>query len=134
MTKKFFSLTLLIFSLSVITIGVKSQSLTFCESVDANGNPVSSSSLFYIGSGGGYLDMLVNINYDLNCYSVRYEIYKVSSNGSESYSTTITQSSKPDWRWFYKEVTFYDEGKYNVYVYDCNDYLLTSGSVRIQFR
>ena len=128
LTASFFALTLFIFSK-----GLFSQTLTFCESVDNNGNPNSPSAVFNIGSNGGYLDMLVSIPYDLNCKSVRYEVYKLDSYGSEIYSTTIYQDTQRDWRWFWKEITFYDSGKYHIYVYDSNDYLLTSGSVQIQF-
>ena len=65
--------------------------------------------------------------------TVKYEVYKVV-NGSDVYQYTITQDTQLDWRWFWYKITFYDEGKYNIYLYDCNDYLLTSGSVRIQYK
>jgi len=120
--------------LFVVTNNLKAQTLYFCESVSSDGYPVTESSTFTIGSGGGYLDMLVKLPYELNCRSVRYEIYKVDSYGSETYNTTISQDTERNWVWFYKQVTFYDSGKYNVYVYDCSDALLTSGTVRIQFQ
>ncbi len=134
MLKKFFAFSLFALTLFVLTNSLKSQTLYFCESVTSDGYPVTESSVFTIGSSGGYFDFLVKLPYDLNCRSVRYEIYKVDSYGSETYSTTINQDTERNWVWFYKQVTFYDSGKYNVYVYDCNDALLTSGSVRIQFR
>jgi len=88
-----------------------------------------------LGTGsGGYLYFLVRLPYAISCRSVRYEIYKVDRYGYESYSNTIYQDTERDWTWFWKEVTFYDDSKYNVYVYDCYDYLLTSGSLRIQYR
>jgi len=134
MINKSINILFIVFTLFVFSKGLFAQSLTFCESVDNNGNPNSPSTVFDIGNNGGYLDMLVNIPFDLNCRSVRYEVYRVDSYGSEVYNTTIYQDTQRDWRWFWKEITFYDAGKYNVYVYDSNDYLLTSGSVQIQFR
>jgi len=106
-----------------------SQSMSFCESVSGSGNCNGSSSVFTISSSGGYLDVLVNIPYNLNCRSVRYEVYR---NGD--YDNTIYQDAKNDWQWFYKEITFYKSGTYAIYCYDCSDYLLASGSVTIQFR
>ena len=134
MLKKFFAFSFFALMLFVVTNNLKAQTLTFCESVSSDGYPVTESSTFTIGSGGGYLDMLVKLPYELNCRSVRYEIYKVDSYGSETYNTTISQDTERNWVWFYKQVTFYDSGKYNVYVYDCSDALLTSGTVRIQFQ
>ena len=42
--------------------------------------------------------------------------------------------TEKNWVWFWKKVTFYDSGNFTVYAYDCFDYNLTSGSVRINFR
>ncbi len=129
LTVSFFVLTL--FALSGIT---KGQTLYFCESVDNDGYPVTESTVFNISSSGSYFDFLVRLPYAVNCRSVRYEIYKVDRAGNESYDNTIYQDTEKDWTWFYKQVTFYDAAKYNIYVYDCYDYLLTSGSVRTQYR
>jgi hypothetical protein len=78
--------------------------------------------------------VIFRLPYSINCREVRYEIYKVGRSGRETYDNTIYQDTERDWSWFWKKVTFYDVGKYNVYVYDCYDYLLTSGSVRTQYR
>ena len=94
MTKKILTVLFIALTFFIFSENVFAQSLTFCEQVDKNGNPVSPSSVFNIGSSGGYLDMLVNIPFDLNCMS----------------------------------------GNYNIYVYDSNNSLLTSGSVQIQFK
>jgi hypothetical protein len=133
MLKKIFAFSFFALMLFAVSNNLKAQTLYFCESVTSDGYPQTESTVFNIGSGGGYLDILVKLPYELNCRSVRYEIYKVDSYGSETYNTTISQDTERNWIWFYKQVTFYDSGKYNVYVYDCNDALLTSGSVKIQF-
>jgi hypothetical protein len=134
MIKKLSTFSFLLFTLLLLSINAKAQNIYFCEDVDRDGYPITESAVFNISSGGGYLDVLVRLPYTVNCSSVRYEIYKEDSYGHENYSTTITQDTQRDWVWFYKQITFYDSGRYNVYVYDCSDYMLTSGSVRIQFR
>lgn len=134
MIKKLSTFSFLLFTLLLLSINAKAQNIYFCEDVDRDGYPITESSVFNISSGGGYFDVLVRLPYTVNCSSVRYEIYKEDSYGHENYSTTIYQDTQRDWVWFYKQITFYDSGRYNVYVYDCSDYLLTSGSVRIQFR
>ena len=101
----------------------------FCEDVDKDGYPISESSVFNIGSGGGYLDVLVRLPYEVACRSVRYELYL---NGK--YNTTIYQDTERNWVWFYKKITFYDSGTWDIDVYDCYDQRLVSGSVRIKFR
>jgi hypothetical protein len=128
-----------LFIFAVITLlslagEAKSQTFYFCEGVDSDGYPITESSVFNISRSGGYLYFLTRLPYDLNCRSVRYEIYKVDSYGYENYYDTKYQDTQRDWRWFWLKYTFYDSGKFNVYVYDCGDYLLTSGSVRIQYR
>jgi hypothetical protein len=134
MLKKLLTISFTALILLILSGNLKAQTLYFCEDVDKDGYPITESSVFNIGSGGGYFYFLVRLPYTINCRSVRYEIYKVDRNGYENYDNTIYQDTERDWVWFYKQVTFYDNGKYNVYVYDCYDYMLTSGTVRIQFR
>lgn len=121
-------------ALFVLSSSALSQTLYFCEGVDDDGYPINESSTFNIGSGGGYLYFLVRLPYEVDCYSIRYEIYKVDRRGKESYDNTIYQDTEKDWVWFWKEITFYDSGNYNVYVYDCYDYLLASNTIKINFR
>lgn len=134
MLKKLLAVSFVALTLFVISGSTKAQTLYFCEDVDRDGYPVTESSVFNISSSGSYFYFLVRLPYALNCRSVRYEIYRVDRGGNESYENTVYQDTERDWTWFYKQVTFYDASKYNVYVYDCNDYLLTSGSVRTQYR
>ncbi|RPI18527.1 MAG: hypothetical protein EHM58_04950 [Ignavibacteriae bacterium] len=134
MLKKLLTIGFIAFTLVILSGEVTSQTLYFCESVDRDGYPITESSVFNISRSGGYFTFLVRLPYAIKCNSVRYEIYKEDSRGNEVYNTTIYQDTERDWVWFYKEVTFYDPGRYNVYVYDCYDYLLTSSSVKIQYR
>lgn len=110
-----------------------SQSLYFCEDVSQSGDAVSSSSVFNIGKNGGYFKFLVKIPYRIGTSSVSYEIYKVDSDGYESYDNTIIQDVEPSWTWFYKEVTFYRAGRFNVYVYDGDKNFIVSETVSVQY-
>lgn len=132
--KKLLTLILFVAAMLVFTCTLKAQTMYFAEGVDNSGYPQGESSVFNIGSGGGWLYFLTRIPYDLNCKSVRYEIYRRDSYGTQKYYDTQYQNTERDWRWFYLKYTFYDSGNFDVYVYDCYDYLVTSGSVKIQFR
>jgi len=111
-----------------------SQSLQFCESVSNDGYPVSESSVFTISEKGGFLKFLVKLPYTIGTNKVTYEIYKIDSDGYENYDNTIYQDVEGSWTWFWKEVTFYQAGRYNIYVYDGDKNFLTSEIVRIQYQ
>ena len=132
--KKALLFVLLLAASFTLSQSVKAQTMYFCESVSNDGYPNGESSVFNIPSAGGYLNVLVRLPYSVDVTSVRYEIYKVDRNGNESYDNTIYQDTQRDWVWFWKQVTFYDPGTYNIYLYDPSNYLLTSGSVKIQYR
>ena len=108
------------------------QSLYFCEDVDSNGYPENSSTVFTIPSAGGYFYFLVRMGDKARTTHIEYDIYEVNRYGEEKYNTTVSQDIEYDWTYFYKQVTFYDAGKYKVYVYDNEDYLLTSGTVEVE--
>jgi hypothetical protein len=127
--KKILSLAVLALVFFAISNSANAQSIYFCESVSGDGYPITESSVFNISRDGGYLSVLVRLPYEVACRSVRFEIYR---NGE--YDNTIYMDTEKNWVWFYKEITFYKAGNFSVYVYDCFDYLLTSGSVKIQFR
>jgi hypothetical protein len=129
MFKKFFALTIIALAVLALSGSAKSQTMYFCEGVTSDGYPTGEASTFNIGSGGGYLDVLTRLPYSLNCSSVRYEIYR---NGE--YDNTIYQDTQTNWDWFYKQITFYKSGSYTIYLIDCYDITLASGTVRIQFR
>ncbi len=109
------------------------QTLYFCEGVDEDGYPESDSRTFTIPEDGGYLYFLVRMPDECDTYSIDYVIYKVGSDDEETYDNTISQDTEPDWTYFWKEVNFYDSGRYKVYVYNDADELLASGSVKIKF-
>jgi hypothetical protein len=112
-----------------------SQTLYFCEGVDDDGYAINDATTFNIPDDGGYLYFLVRLGRDreINCDEVLFDIYKVDSRGKETFDNTIYQDVEPDWNWFWKQVTFYDNGTYKVYVYDEDWKFLTSGTVKIKY-
>ncbi|MEJ5262701.1 MAG: hypothetical protein WHT45_08465 [Ignavibacterium sp.] len=124
---KFF-FVLLVLALSTLIETTYSQSIYFCEGVDDDGEPINESSVFTIPNNGGYLYVLIQLPYAVNCRKVDLVIYR---NGA--YDNTIRIDTQKNWTWFWEKVTFYDDGDYDVYVYDCNNYLLTDGSLEIEF-
>lgn len=114
---------------------VNAQTLYFCEGVDNSGYPITESSTFRIPRSGGYFYFLVRLPYEVGCTSVSYDIYNVYSDYSENYNTTIYQSDmSTSWTWFWKKVTFYEPGDYNVYVRDCYGSTLASAYLTVKFK
>ena len=107
---------------------LNAQSLYFCEGVDDDGYPINEASSFTIPDDGGYLYVLVRLPYEISCSSVKLEIYR---NGN--YDNTIYVDTDEDWVWFWKQVTFYKRGTYEIYVIDCFDVELTYGSLKINY-
>lgn len=133
--KKLLFLIAVLGVVSMFAGSVKSQTLYFCEGVDKSGYPITESSTFNIPRGGGYFYFLVRLPYEVGCRSISYDIYKVYSDYSEDYNTTITQDDMGlDWTWFWKKVTFYDSGYYHVYVRDCYSNTLCSSYVTIRYK
>ena len=129
---KFLAFISLLFILSVSTgFG---QSLYFCEDVDDDGYPKGESSSFTIGRNGGYLYMLVRTGEECNTEKVYFDIYKVNSRGKETFDNTLEMETESNWVWFWKQITFYDDGTYNVYVSDEDGYPITSGQVKVSYR
>jgi hypothetical protein len=127
---------LLVFSMILLGNNyTNAQVLDFCEGVDDFGNPIGSNDVFNITSEGGYLYFLVRLQEPLGCTFVNYRLYDVDYNGNEDYNTTIEQVDiGPNWRFFWKKVTFYKAGTYKVVVEDCEGYFLTSSTIRIKIK
>lgn len=110
-----------------------SQTLQFCEDVSKEGTPINASSVFSISAKGGSLKCLTTLPYSINTQTISYDIYKLDSDGNEIYDNTIYQDVETSWFWFWKEIIFYDEGRYNIIVYDGDKNFLTSSMIRIQY-
>ena len=108
------------------------QTLTFCESVDSNGNPKGSSTKFTINAGGGFLEGLVTLQHEVNSQFATYDIFKVDEDNKEIFENTIKQLLKPAYTWFSQRITFHKAGTYHVYVYDDRDRLLCVGIIAIR--
>jgi hypothetical protein len=100
--------------------------------VDEYGDPVNESDYFTISLDGGYLDFLVQMDYRVGVNLVCFKIYKVE-NGKEIYDNSIWQDVEPNWTWFWKEIIFYEDGIFNVYVYDEKENFLASGTIQIEY-
>ncbi|HMT13021.1 MAG TPA: hypothetical protein PKA39_15545, partial [Ignavibacteria bacterium] len=72
MLKKLTVASLFILALFAVTGNTSSQTLYFCEGVSDDGYPITESSTFNIGSGGGYVYALVRLPYEVACRSVRF--------------------------------------------------------------
>lgn len=117
----------------VISGKANAQSLQFCEDVSQDGAPINASSVFNIGTNGGYLKCLTTLPYRVGTSSVSYEIYSIDKTGHEVYEGTVNQTVDPSWTWFWKEITFYSDGRYNIIVYDSDKNFLASDQIRIQY-
>jgi hypothetical protein len=123
-----------LFALLFIVNTAKSQKIYFCEGVDDDGNPISTSSTFYIPYDGGYFYSLVKLPIATNCSEVYYDIYDVKG-GAENYNTTLTQSGLSNqWDWFWKKLYFYEAGNYRIIVNDCTGRQLVSGYVTVKYK
>jgi len=114
--------------LFLFCVSAGAQTIYFCEGVDDDGYPISEASSFTIPDDGGYLYVLIRLPNEVDCKSVRFEIYR---NGD--YDNTVYVDTESDWVWFWKQITFYKRGTYKFYVYDCDDYELVTGKVKIDF-
>lgn len=109
------------------------QQVIFCESVDKSGAPKNSSKEFTIGSKGGFIKILVKLNNQIRSKSAVIDVYNVKD-GKEVFNNSIKMKLQPEVTWFYNEITFYNTGEYNVYVYDERDKLLGVGKVKINLK
>ncbi len=129
MIKKIFFLCLITAAMGFLSGSSHAQTLQFCEGVSNDGYAITPSNHFYIQPGGGYLYVLVNLPYDVDCTSVRYEIYL-----DNKYNSTINQEVQTNWQWFWEKITFTTPGIYTVYCVDCNDIAVPIGKVKIEIQ
>lgn len=104
------------FLLASFAVQAQSAKLSFCESVSSTGLAEGVYSSFSIPEAGGYLYFHVAMDGDVGTTDIGYEIYRINDDGTETYSTTIYQTTELDWEMFWSQVTFYTPGKYRVTV------------------
>lgn len=113
----------------VQTQNAQAQTIYFCEDVDSYGDPINAASTFNIGSGGGWLYVMLHNDKPFNCTNIIIDIYK---NGK--FETTINVSVEPDWDYFAKQITFYSRGTYTIYIYDSYEKRLGSKKLTINMK
>jgi len=123
---------LLFFFFTLISVTLHSQTLSFCEDVDEDGNPVETGTSFIINQDGGYIYFYCNLGHEVNCTQIHYTIYSLDDYGTKHYENIIYQDVETSWAYFWKKISFYHTGDYNVYVYDDKYNLLAQGTVRIK--
>ena len=109
------------------------QQVIFCEQVDASGRPKNASNEFTIGNEGGFFKILVKLNEQVSSNEVVFDVYKVAE-GTKHFDTSLRMEVKPAITWFFKEITFFKPGEYQVYVYSDKDKLLGVGHVVIHLK
>jgi hypothetical protein len=135
MKKTLLVLVFMFIALFAIEKFASAQTLYFCEGVSESGKPITPSSTFNIPSGGGYFYFLAKLPYEIGCYSVDYVLYKEDSRGKMVYNTTITQDNmQSSWTWFWKKVTFYDDGYYRIDIVDCNSNTIASSYLTVNYQ
>jgi hypothetical protein len=118
--------------LLLIPIHLFSQEVIFCEQVDKFGNPKNAATEFTITSEGGFFKILVKLKKEVNASNIIFDVYKLKDT-KEVFDNSLKMEVKPGVTWFYKEITFFKEGTYVVYVYDERDKLLGVGKVLIKY-
>src|SRR3954471_24185835 len=110
----------------------ESQEVVFCEKVDASGHYSNASEKFKISKKGGYVKIFVDCKKRINTQFVIFDVYS-KKDGKEVFESSIRMNTNPFNNWFYKELTFYKEGEFIIYVYDERDQMLGVGKVSLSY-
>ena len=113
--------------------GFAQERIIFCESVDDNGNIKGEGTYFTIDENGSYVFAFVNLGLPVMSEYAYFYIYTVDDN-ERKLNDSFKMSINEEWEWFYTDINFYDEGMYEIEVYDDTDYLLANGTINISYR
>jgi len=127
MNTKIYSLAIIFFLCCSIA---KSQTLTFCDRVDGSGGAVNSYSTLTVQKNGTPVTFLFTLPKNTPCRNVNFDVYRIV-NEKEVYQSTIKQPASSN-NWVSKQMTFYQEGKYIVYVFDDEDKQLAKGTLMVK--
>jgi hypothetical protein len=105
------------------------QQIIFCESVGKDGQPAGISNTFSITPQGSFLNVLVKLTKPAGTKRIVYDLFAVDSLGKEKFESSTTLDVDPQWMWFNKGFTFFQPGKYAVYVYDDSERLIVAGTL-----
>lgn len=103
--------------------------VTFCEKVTASGEPVTPSDVFRIGTGGGYVQVLVAHTQPMKTTELIVDIWKGS--GYNEFVETKRIIVQENWSWTNFEYTFLTPGNYKFAVYNKEETAINTGYVTI---
>lgn len=133
MKRIFLPLLLLFVLISGLKFSTNAQTLYFCKGVDASWYPIQDTNVFTLEEDSVVVIFLVRSPYFLGCTYVNYKFYVIDENGKEQYYATILQENMgKNWQKFLKGVLFNSVGTYHIYVYDCDDKVLTDSKITIK--
>lgn len=121
-------ITILFFFLLAFA-GLQAQDVIFCEKVAKDGTAINPSGYFSISKKGGFFNVLVKHKNSIASEEVTFDIY-LMVNGKETFVNSVKMKVNPESTWFYKEITFYKQGVYHVYVYNEKDRFLGVGKMQ----
>ena len=114
-----------------ISLSANAQSLTFCERVDAAGSPVDSNTTFSVSKNGSPVTFYFVLPAGFNSTSVNFDVYRLDQQ-KEIFHSTIKQPVNASQKVVSKQMTFYDAGRYRVYVFDDKDKQLAKSELMIK--
>lgn len=123
-------LTLFTVLLTVAITPVLAQSLSFCERLDAAGNPVNSSTTFTIGKNGGPVVFYFVPVQGMSSPTINFDVYSIEG-GKEVFRSTLKQATAGS-KAVSKQMIFYEAGLYRIYVYDEKDKMLAKGELSVK--
>lgn len=127
MKTKFSGLTIVFFFCISLA---HSQTLSFCERVNADGSAVNSYSSYTIEKNGSPVTFLFTVPTNATTQNVNFDVYRVM-NGKEVYQSTVKQAASQK-NWITKQMTFYQEGQYVIYVFDEKDKNLAKATLTVK--
>ena len=120
---------LLLFFFLLAGISLHAQDVIFCEKVAKDGSPVNPSGYFSISKKGGFFNVLVKHKNPIASSEVTFDIYLMIDK-KETFINSVKMKVDPESNWFYKEITFFKQGVYKVYVYNEKDRFLGVGKMQ----
>lgn len=116
----------------ILKISAAQYSLTFCESVSADGVPQKAAISFAQKSAGNPVNLFVKADEGFDTDQVKFTIYFMNAEGNEEEILKLPQTVEPGWNYIWKEVQLFNAGTYRVKVYNAKGTYLTSANVTIK--
>ena len=116
----------------LLNISYSQYSLSFCESVTADGKPQKLSNSFMVTGKGSALKLFVKADEGFDTEQLKFNIYFINTLGNEEEVTSLIQKTEPGWNYIWKEVVLFNPGVYRVKVYSGKGTYLTSANLNIK--